>query len=485
MTNKTDLKSCGYDKHFDYEYWYKRVYNSSQVGIFRSELTSGKVIDCNDKLATILGFSSKQECINNYVASEHYVDSYSRQNLISELRQHGSVDNYHVFLTNKIGKIVYFNLTAHLNKEMRCIDGIVQDITPQKELQMFQNVVNILSQVNIDTGQTYFIELIQILAKEIGATCVCIGELSKSKDKVSTVAITVKGKIIDNYTYALAGTPCEDVVTKTGCYFPEKVQEKFPRDTELKVLSAQCYAGIPILSKNRIVKGILFVVGDKPFQFDYIILTLLSIFAEKAYLEMERLDKYHNKLKAWKQTVKAFTSALDMRDPYTSEHQIRTASLAVKIAKDLNLDKDTIEGLELAAIVHDAGKMCIPIEFLTKPRKLASCEWDVIKNHSFLGYEIFKNIDFPWPIAEIVYQHHERLDGSGYPRGLKGNEILLESKIIAVADVVDAMCTDRPYRLAPGLKAAIKEVTEFKGIKYDNKVVDALLNVIKSGFKFS
>jgi HD-GYP domain-containing protein (c-di-GMP phosphodiesterase class II) len=162
-----------------------------------------------------------------------------------------------------------------------------------------------------------------------------------------------------------------------------------------------------------------------------------------------------------------------LRDPYTSGHQQRVAKLAVAIATKLSLPANEIHGLYLAGIVHDVGKINIPAEILNKPGKLSKPEFQLIQGHVQAGYDIIKGVDFPWPIAEMIRQHHERLDGSGYPQGLKADEILKEAKILAVADVVEAMMSHRPYRPALGLDAALSEIEKNKSRLYDPKVVDA------------
>jgi len=186
------------------------------------------------------------------------------------------------------------------------------------------------------------------------------------------------------------------------------------------------------------------------------------------------------------QVVGAFSSAMELRDPYTAGHQFRVAELSYAIGKELGFSADEIQGLKVAALLHDIGKgLFVPAEILTKPGKLTHWEMALIKVHRQAGYEILKNVDFPWPVAEVIRQHHERLDGSGYPQGLKGDEILLEAKIIAVADVVEAMSSHRPYRPSLGLAAALKEIEAQKGRLYDPKVVEACLRIFSRGFSFA
>lgn len=169
----------------------------------------------------------------------------------------------------------------------------------------------------------------------------------------------------------------------------------------------------------------------------------------------------------------------EMRDPYTAGHQRRVAKLSVAIAKELGLAQVTIEAIEVAATVHDIGKIQIPSEILTKPTKLTNLEYEIIKNHPQAGYDILKDVNFSYPIAKIILQHHEKIDGSGYPNKLKGNEILLEAKIISVADVVEAMASHRPYRASLGIDFALEKIEKYKGVWYEEHIVDACIKLFK------
>jgi HD-GYP domain-containing protein (c-di-GMP phosphodiesterase class II) len=174
-----------------------------------------------------------------------------------------------------------------------------------------------------------------------------------------------------------------------------------------------------------------------------------------------------------------------MRDPYTAGHQRRVADLATAIAKDMDFTENEINGLKLAALVHDIGKINIPAEILSKPGKLTIPEFNLIKMHPQTGYDILKSIEFPWPIALIVLQHQERYDGSSYPNGLKGEEIHIKARILAVADVIEAMSSHRPYRPSLGIDTALEEIEKNRDILYDPNVVDVCLNLFKEkGYKF-
>jgi len=195
--------------------------------------------------------------------------------------------------------------------------------------------------------------------------------------------------------------------------------------------------------------------------------------------EEELRQSYLRHQKALAGTIQAIGLTIEMRDPYTAGHQRRVSKLSCAIAEDMGLEPARIEGIRMAGDIHDIGKIYVPAEILSKPGKLSDIEMSIIRTHSQVGYDILKNIEFPWPIAQIIYEHHERLDGSGYPNNLKGDAILLEARIISVADVVEAMSSHRPYRPAPGIERALDETRRGRGLQYDPAVVDACLRVFQ------
>lgn len=178
-------------------------------------------------------------------------------------------------------------------------------------------------------------------------------------------------------------------------------------------------------------------------------------------------------------TIKAMAMTVETRDPYTAGHQRRTSDIARNIARQMQLSKREIDGIRMAGVIHDLGKISVPAEILSKPGKISTSEFSLIQNHPQTGYDILKGIDFNWPVAEIVRQHHERLDGSGYPYGLKGDEIRIEAKIIGVADVIEAMSSHRPYRPSLGSNKAFGEIMQKSGILYDHDVVEATVKLYR------
>ena len=189
-------------------------------------------------------------------------------------------------------------------------------------------------------------------------------------------------------------------------------------------------------------------------------------------------------MKALESIVEAMAVTIEMRDPYTAGHQRRVAQLACAIAREIKVPDAQIPGIRMAGLIHDLGKIRVPAEILANPDGLTEAEMTIIKTHPVVGYEILKNIKFPWPIAQAVLQHHERLDGSGYPTRLAGKNIILEARILAVADVVEAMASHRPYRPGLGIDRALDEISENRGVLYDSVVVDGCIRLFrKKDFK--
>ena len=197
--------------------------------------------------------------------------------------------------------------------------------------------------------------------------------------------------------------------------------------------------------------------------------------APKATLETpEDIDRLRGVLT---EAVRSIVTLCETRDPYTASHQHRVAQLACAIATELGFSEDRIEGIRMMSVIHDIGKVAVPSEILSKPGKISDYEFGIIKTHPQVAYDILKGLDFPWPVAQAILQHHEKLDGSGYPNGLSGENIILEARILAVSDVVEAMASHRPYRPALGIDAALKEITQKKGTLFDASIVETCLKL--------
>jgi len=179
--------------------------------------------------------------------------------------------------------------------------------------------------------------------------------------------------------------------------------------------------------------------------------------------------------------IQAMAMTIEMRDPYTAGHQRRVRDLSCAIAENMGLSKERIDAIRMSSMIHDLGKIALPSEILSKPGRLTTSEFELIKTHSQIGYNILKDIEFPWPLAEIILQHHERMDGSGYPQGISGEDVLHEARIVAVADVVEAISSHRPYRPALGVDKALEEISMNKNVLYDRTVVEACVKLFSDG----
>ncbi len=244
-------------------------------------------------------------------------------------------------------------------------------------------------------------------------------------------------------------------------------------------------AGLPLRFKGKVI-GTLTLYSEEPNYFDSEQLDLLEEMSVDISFALDNFEREASRQLAEEERTAALTklkksldgsiqmaaTVTEMRDPYTAGHQQRVARLATAIASEMGLGSEQVDGVHFGSLIHDVGKISIPAEILSKPGRLTEIEFMLIKTHPQAGYSILKGIDFPWPVAQMILHHHERLDGSGYPSGLKGNEIILEAKILVVADVVEAMSSHRPYRPGLGIEAALEEIERGRGVHYDPQVVD-------------
>jgi HD-GYP domain-containing protein (c-di-GMP phosphodiesterase class II) len=215
-----------------------------------------------------------------------------------------------------------------------------------------------------------------------------------------------------------------------------------------------------------------------------ITITMLQDIGERERTQRQ-IEAYVKQLEeAMVGTLSAVSTMVELRDPYTAGHERRVGTLAGAIGAEMGLPEQTCTGLDHIGRIHDIGKITVPAEILSRPGKLSDIEFSIIKTHPQAGYDVLKDILFPWPVATAVLQHHERLDGSGYPKGLKGDEIILEARVMAVADVVEAIASHRPYRPTLGIEAGLEEIVKFRGLRYDEAAVDACVRLFREkGFR--
>lgn len=286
------------------------------------------------------------------------------------------------------------------------------------------------------------------------------------------------------------------VVLVNDCASDEQMQ---PWCEQMLRYGFRSMAALPLCSGSKPIGALSLCSGEAGFFDDDHVILLEDMASEISFalarferdaahsnVEEERGRALENMQKALHDSIQAIAFTLETRDPYTAGHQRQVAQVATAIAREMGLPEMEVEGVHFGSLIHDLGKISIPTELLTKPKRLSPLEMQLMQTHPQAGYEIIKHIEYPWPVAEMVLQHHERMDGSGYPNGLKGDEIRLESRIVAVADVVDAMTSHRPYRAGLGIEKALEEIERNRGTYYDAVVADACLRLFREkGFKYT
>jgi putative nucleotidyltransferase with HDIG domain len=283
--------------------------------------------------------------------------------------------------------------------------------------------------------------------------------------------------------------PIKDIVGKTTEeLFPKGQAEKMRKDDREVIISGKPKRDIiqPYDTPDEVRWAITDKMPYKDKEGKVIgVISLSKDITVQRKSEQELKQTYQSLKKTMDATIQTVSKMIEAKDPYTAGHQQRVSQLTTAIAKGLNLSRDKIEGIRVASLIHDIGKISVPTEILSKSITLSDMEFNLIKGHSQIGYDILKSIDFSYPVAQIVLQHHERLNGSGYPNKLKDDEILLEARIIGVADVVEAMSSHRPYRPAFGIDKALEEISQNKCTLYDPVIVDTCLRIFKEKeFKF-
>jgi len=397
----------------------------------------------------------------------------------------------------KIGKVALVNASV-LEKGKSGFESALCSIVDITERKKYEEILKVIHRLTISVYSTRdFVEFMDKFRIEINAFF-----------KTKNFFVALKNGKEDSYTlpYFFGEKSQAEVVDEENGLIKKALRGQSPMlltTADLKAyikkgilkksnLPPKIWLGIPLKLGKRFIGTLVLQDYKTERALTRKDLELLGLISDEiaalidAKQAIERNKRAEIRLRdALTKSIEALSLAIEKRDPYTAGHQKRVSELSVAIAKEMGLPKEQIEGLRLGALIHDIGKIQIPLEILSKPGKLNELEYQIIKTHPRAGYEIIKHIDFPWPIAEMILQHHERMDGSGYPMGLKNGEIILEARIIAVADVVEAMSSHRPYRSALGIEAALQEIEKNKGKLYDPQVVDACIKVFKKkGFKF-
>jgi PAS domain S-box-containing protein/putative nucleotidyltransferase with HDIG domain len=508
---------------------YRNIFENAIEGIFQSSL-EGRFITVNSSLARILGYDSPEELMASVtdIPRQLYVDPDQHHILMKKLEKSDKVIGLETRLYRKDVTIIWVSENIRIVRngsgKVLHFEGSVEDITNRKIAEERQRLSNkILELLNQSGSKTNLIrDILSHLKKYIGVEAIGIrlreGEdfpyfetngfhetfIAKEKylctrDEYGEIIRDCNGNV---YLECICGDilcgrtdPSLPFFTEGGSFWTNSTSQLLTTTSEKERQACtrnrcnsegyESVALIPLYSGKEII-GLLQLNDKKPNCFSLDRIKFLegigasigiAIARKRAEEELKQtLEKLRRTLGG---TIQAMSLTVETRDPYTAGHQKRVSSLARAIAQEMDLPHNSVENIRIAGIIHDIGKISIPAEILVKPGKISDIEMNLIRIHPQAGYDILKDVELPYPIAEIVIQHHERLDGSGYPQGLKDGNILLEAKIIAVADVVEAMASHRPYRPALGIVVALDEIEKNKGTMYDEKAVEVCIKLFR------
>jgi len=419
----------------------------------------GRIITANPAMARMLGLKDPEELIGR-PAVDLYADPEDRREFFETLKAQGYVENFEITLTRQNGRReplhILGNATLHSDKSGHAerIDFVFSDITERKRaekaLRESEEKFRTITE-NINVG----------IYRNTPGPHGCFLEANPAI--VTMFGYDSREEFIQVPVSRLYHDP-----DRRQMFNGKMLRAGFVRDEEILLMRKD---GTPFWGSVTAV-----AIKDESGEVKYYDGVIEDI-SERKRAQEERTKNLQKLQSLLAGIIHTMSVMVETRDQYTAGHQRRVAILAREIAREMKLSEDMIEAIYMSALIHDIGKIAIPAEILSKPTKLNEVEYSIIKTHPQVGYNILKGIEFPWPIADLVLKHHERMDGSGYPQGLSGDEIPLEVRILSVADVVEAMASHRPYRAALGTGKALEEITQNKGVLYDSEVVKACLKI--------
>lgn len=444
---------------------FSSVFRASPVWITLSKLDDGRLVEANPATLNILGYS-REELMNRTTWDLGvWASPEEHTALIDAIRTRGSMEGVELRFRKKSGETGTLLCSGELIRlsGQEHLLGMGIDITARKKTEESLRASE-------ERFKRYF---------ELGLIGMVLSSPTKGTLEVNDEACK------------MVGYDREEMLSMSWTQVTHP--EDLPKNLELanRLLAGEIdgytYDKRFIRKDGKIIYATISAkcVRGPDGSIDYII-SLMQDITKRKKAEEKIGATLRNLRKAMRGTIQAIVQVVEVRDPFTAGHQRRVADLARSIATEMGLAPNVIEGLRMAAAIHDIGKVSIPAEILSKPGKLTPNEFELIKDHAQMGYDILKDVEFPWPIAEIIYQHHERLDGSGYPRGLKGDEMLVEARIIALADVVEAIASHRPFRPGQEIEAALEEIERNRGILYDPEIVDVCVRLFRvKGYSFT
>lgn len=441
---------------------FRHSLDNSPLGI-RIVSADGKTLYANQEVLKIYGFDSIEEFSTIPHKKRYTPDCYAEHKKREERRKRGEIIPYYeLSIIRKDGEIRYlevFRKQVLWNGEL-LFQALYSDITERKQAE--NNLLESKERYRIVVENAHEAIIITRDTNVVFANNAAAEQIGYSKETLTSGAFT-------NFIHP----EDRNLVTE---YSTKRLRgEEVPSIYSFRIITHD--GKIKWAELNATV----IEWNKKPATLNF-----LNDITERKMLEEERIESYRRIKKTLQATVQSIALLVETKDPYTAGHQQRVAQLAVAIAKEMGLTSDQQDFIYTASIIHDLGKVSVPSELLSKPTKLTEVEFNLIKTHSPSGYNILKDIDFPWPVADAVLQHHERMNGSGYPNHLQGDSILLEARILAVADVVEAISSHRPYRPSLGINFALDEISKNKGTLYDDNAVDACLKLfLEKNFAFS
>lgn len=483
---------------------YRRIFEAAQDGILLLNAVTGQIEDVNPFLIDLLGYSHEEFLGKKLWDVGAFKDTYLSQSAFVELQSTHFIRYDDLPLVAKDGSYLHVEFVSNVYS----VDGIeviqcnIRDNTKRHlaeiALRATTRALKMLSESNAallqsetetlllnefcriavetggyrmawvglaDDGPDKNIRILSQFGKDDGYLKNCKMTWSHSELGASPTGMALRSgevQFIENIADDPLMIPCRDEALKRGYRSSIAIPFQLPNQTFACLTLYSKMIDVWSASERELLQDI---AADIAFGIAAI---------QTAVANIQHQVRLRESLE---QTIQVIAGTIEERDYYTAGHQRRVAAICTELGVELGLSEDRIRGLHLAASIHDLGKIGIPAEILTKPRQLTEMEFGIIKEHASIGFNILKGVSFPWPIAQIILQHHERIDGSGYPTGLKGDEILFESKILAVADVVEAMASHRPYRAALGIEAALSEITAQRGVTLDSEIVDACVRV--------
>ncbi|PKN37833.1 MAG: hypothetical protein CVU62_08910 [Deltaproteobacteria bacterium HGW-Deltaproteobacteria-2] len=451
----------------DSEELYKGVFKTASDGILLLEKREGKITHTNPAAEKMLGYSTKDSIGNKLSDIGIMINMDDFQMIMQNLNKNGIINYTDVSIKTKSGR--YIDTDVYLVDKTKLVQCNIRDISKRKEIESQKKAALESLRESEERYKALFdrsLDFVYSLDFEgcfIDANAAALNRLGYTSEEIHSLNFT---SLLSEDQLLLAVKVIREI-RETGIQM------------NLLEFRLRCKGGTYIYVETH---GSAVMSNGIPVA----ILAIARDITERKLAEAKLQQIIYSLKNAVGATIQVMVSAVEMKDPYTAGHQLRSADLAMAIAMEMGLAQEKIDGIHMAGSIHDIGKLSIPAEILSKPTKLTNIEFSMIKEHSRSGYEMLKNVESPWPLAQIVYQHHERMDGSGYPRNLKGYEIIMEARIMAVADVVEAMASHRPYRPALGIEAALEEIDKNKRIIYDAAVVDACLRLFKGkGYQFT